>query len=72
MRRSLAAGLGWATEQARLAYAELELALGNPHEALEHLDQLDPLPLPPVALLATPDLIDAALRVGEPERARRR
>ncbi len=70
MQRSLASGLGWATEQARLAYAELELALGNPHEALEHLDQLDPLPLPPLALLATPDLIDAALRVGEPERAR--
>lgn len=70
MRRSLASGLGWATEQARLALAELELALGNPQETLEHLEQLDQAPLPPLALLATPDVIDAALRVGEPERAR--
>jgi tetratricopeptide (TPR) repeat protein len=70
MQRSLARGLGWATEQARLALAELELALGNPQEALEQLEQLDQEPLPPVALLATPDLIDAALRIGEPERAR--
>src|SRR4029453_18434454 len=62
MQRSLARGLGWATEQARLALAELELALGNPQEALEQLEQLDQEPLPPVALLATPDLIDAALR----------
>ena len=70
MQRGLATGLGWATEHARLALAELELALGNPQEALEHLDQLDQVPLPPVALLATPDVIDAALRIGEPERAR--
>jgi DNA-binding CsgD family transcriptional regulator len=70
MQRSLAVGLAWVTEQARLALAELELALGNPQETLEQLEQLDQVPLPPVALLATPDLIDAALRVGEPERAR--
>jgi DNA-binding CsgD family transcriptional regulator len=69
MQRSLAVGLAWATEQARLALAELELALGNPQETLEHLQQLDQIPLPPVALLATPDVIDAALRIGEPERA---
>jgi DNA-binding CsgD family transcriptional regulator len=70
MQRSLAVGLAWVTEQARLALAELELALGNPQETLEQLEQLDQVPLPPVALLATPDLIDAALRVGQPERAR--
>jgi DNA-binding CsgD family transcriptional regulator len=69
MQRSLASGLGWATQQARLGLAELELGLGNPQEALEQLEQLDPVPLPPIALLATPDLIDAALRIGEPERA---
>ena len=70
LRRSLATELDYAREQARLALAELELGHGNPREALEHLDQLNPVPLPPVALMATPDYVDAALRVGEPERAR--
>jgi DNA-binding CsgD family transcriptional regulator/tetratricopeptide (TPR) repeat protein len=71
MRRSLATELTYATEQARLALAELELGLGNAREAIEPLEQLNPRPLPPVALMATPDLIDAALRIGEPERAER-
>jgi DNA-binding CsgD family transcriptional regulator/tetratricopeptide (TPR) repeat protein len=70
LRRSLATDLDYAREQARLALGELELGLGNPREALEHLDQLSPVPLPPVAQMATPDLVDAALRLGEPERAR--
>jgi DNA-binding CsgD family transcriptional regulator/tetratricopeptide (TPR) repeat protein len=69
MRRSLAVGLLWASEQARLAFAELELALGNPAEALEHYEQLDPAPVPPVAPLAAPDVIDAALRLGDAARA---
>jgi DNA-binding CsgD family transcriptional regulator len=71
MQRSLATGLTWAAEQAHLAFAELELGLGNAREALEHLEQLDPLPLPPVRLLASGDIIDAALRVGDEARAQR-
>jgi DNA-binding CsgD family transcriptional regulator len=47
----------------------LELGLGNARDALEHLEQVDPGPLPPTTVLATPDLIDAALRLGEPESA---
>src|SRR6185503_7647628 len=64
MRRSLANGIGWATKNSRIALAELELGLGNPREAIEHLEQIDPSPLPPLAMLETPDLIDAALRAG--------
>jgi DNA-binding CsgD family transcriptional regulator len=70
MRRSLAIGLVWVSEQARLAFAELELTLGNAAEALEHFEQLDPAPMPPVAPLAEPDVIDAALRLGDTTRAR--
>lgn len=70
IRRSIAAGVGWATDQARLALAELELGLGNPSEAIEHFDQLDPVPLPPILQLASADVIDAALRAGDPDRAR--
>jgi DNA-binding CsgD family transcriptional regulator/tetratricopeptide (TPR) repeat protein len=69
LRRSLATDLDYAREQARLALGELELGLGNPREALEHLDQLSPIPLLPVAQMATPDIVDAALRLGERERA---
>jgi DNA-binding CsgD family transcriptional regulator len=69
MRRSIANGVGWATYVARVALAELELGLGNPREAIEHLEQLDWSPFPPTAALATPDYVDAALRLGEHERA---
>ena len=34
-------GIGWATKNARLALAELELGLGNPREAIAHFDQID-------------------------------
>jgi DNA-binding CsgD family transcriptional regulator len=70
LRRSLAVELNWATEYARLALAELELGLGNPQAALEQLDQVDPGPVPPIGLLATPDIIDAAVRIGDEGRAR--
>jgi DNA-binding NarL/FixJ family response regulator len=43
--------------------------LGNPREAVELFDQLDPSPLPPIKVMATPDLVDAAVRLGETERA---
>jgi DNA-binding CsgD family transcriptional regulator len=68
MRRAVANGVGWAMVNARLALAELELGLGNAREAIEHLEQLDPTPFPPIAAIATPDYVDAALRLGEPER----
>ncbi|MET0513675.1 MAG: AAA family ATPase [Thermoleophilaceae bacterium] len=70
LTHGIANGLGWATTIARLALAELELGLGDSHKALEHFEQLNPTMFPAQALLATPDLVDAALRAGEPERAR--
>jgi DNA-binding CsgD family transcriptional regulator/tetratricopeptide (TPR) repeat protein len=69
MQRSLAKGLGWATQHARVALGELELGLGNLHEALTYFDQLDATELVPAAPLATPEVIDAALRLGDRERA---
>jgi DNA-binding CsgD family transcriptional regulator len=69
LRRSVANGIGWAGRNARLALAELELGLGDPRAALGHFDQLDPVPVPPLVTMATPDLVDAALRAGDHERA---
>jgi len=68
-RQGLAAGLGWAVREANLALAELELELGNAAGAIEHYEQMDAGPFSPEAMLATPGVIDAALRLGEPERA---
>jgi DNA-binding CsgD family transcriptional regulator len=68
-RRSVASGVGWAAINARLALAELEVGLGNARDAIEHLEQLHRGPFPPVAAMATPDYIDAALRLGDSERA---
>ena len=70
MRRSLAKGLGWAALHARLALAELELGVGNLREALVHYDQLDPHDLIPALPVSTPEIMDAALRLDDPERAR--
>jgi DNA-binding CsgD family transcriptional regulator/tetratricopeptide (TPR) repeat protein len=70
MQRSLAKGLGWATVHARLALAELELGVGNLGEALNHYDQIDPHDLIPALPTSTPEIIDAALRLDERERAR--
>ncbi|HKE78930.1 MAG TPA: helix-turn-helix transcriptional regulator, partial [Solirubrobacteraceae bacterium] len=69
LRRAAANGVGWATTNARLALGELELGLGSPRDALAHFDQIDETPAPPMVAMATPDVIDAAVRVGEPERA---
>ncbi len=71
IQRGLAAGLGWAVGEAHLALGLLELGLGNARAAIDHLEQTDPGPFPPTMVLATPELIDAALRLGEPDRARR-
>ena len=70
IQRGLAAGLGGAVGEAHLALGLLELGLGNAREAIHHLEQTDPGPFPPTMVLATPELIDAALRIGEPDRAR--
>jgi DNA-binding CsgD family transcriptional regulator len=69
LRRSVTNGIGWATKNARLALAELELGLGNPREAIAHFEQIDPSPVPPLVAMATPDLVDAAIRAGEEDRA---
>jgi DNA-binding CsgD family transcriptional regulator len=70
MQRSLAKGLGWATVHAHLARAELELGVGNLREALAHYDQINPHDLIPALPVSTPEIMDAALRLDEPERAR--
>ncbi|HTX09124.1 MAG TPA: LuxR C-terminal-related transcriptional regulator [Solirubrobacteraceae bacterium] len=70
LQRGLATGVGWATGEAHLALGLLELGLGDAGEAIGHFEQLDPGPFPPTMVLATPEFIDAALRLGEPERAR--
>lgn len=69
IRRGLANGVGYATAEGHLALGQLELGLGNPEAAIEHFDYLDPSPFPPLAQLATPEVVDAALRLGQPERA---
>jgi DNA-binding CsgD family transcriptional regulator len=68
-RRGIAHGVGWAKINSRLALAELEVGLGNPREAIEHFEQLTWTPFPPVAAMSTPDYVDAAVRLGDPERA---
>ena len=69
IRRGLANGIGWAINEAHLGLGLLELGLGNAQEAIEQLDQLAPGPYPPTRVLATPEVIDAALRLGQPQRA---
>jgi DNA-binding CsgD family transcriptional regulator len=71
-RRGLATGLVVGVQHAQLAVSELELGLGNAREALDHLDELDPNPFPPISVLSTPDYIEAAVRLGETERAAER
>jgi DNA-binding CsgD family transcriptional regulator len=71
-RRGLSTGLAVSVQHALLATAELELGLGNAREALDHLEELDPNPFPPLATLSVPDYVEAAVRAGETERARER
>ena len=70
IQRGLAVGFGWAVGEAHLALGLLELGLGNASEAIDHLEQTDPGPFPPTMVLATPEFVDAAVRLGEPDRAR--
>lgn len=69
IRRGLATGVGWAVGEGHLALGLLELQLGNPNAAIEHFEQMDPGPFPPTTVMTTPEFIDAALRLGEHERA---
>ena len=69
MRRALAGGVGWATNNARVALAELELGMGDPRETLDQLGELTSPYFQPMAPMAVPDLIDAALRLDERDRA---
>jgi DNA-binding CsgD family transcriptional regulator len=69
LRRSVRNGVGWATTNARLALAEIEMGLGNPREAIAHFEQIVVTPTPPIVMTAVPDLIDAAVRAGDLARA---
>ncbi len=64
-----AQGLGAAAHHARWALGRLELGHARPAEALAHLLMLgeggDAPPTPIVSLLATPDLVEAAVRTGQ-------
>jgi DNA-binding CsgD family transcriptional regulator len=66
-------GLGLAAANASAALARLELGLGRPAEALARLEALTSAGAgsghPLVALFATPDLVEAALRADRIERA---
>ena len=53
LRRSVRNGIGWATTNARLALAELELGLGNPREAIAHFEQIVVTPTPPIVMTAS-------------------
>jgi DNA-binding CsgD family transcriptional regulator len=65
IRRGAANGLEWATVNARLALAELELGLGNAREAMMYLDQLRDCPFPAMVAIAASNCVDGALRLGE-------
>jgi DNA-binding CsgD family transcriptional regulator len=66
-------GLGLAAANASAALARLDLGLGRPAEALARLEALTSAGAgsghPLVALFATPDLVEAALRADRIERA---
>ena len=68
--RALAHNLGTASASARFALAELELGLGNVAAGLEQLRILgaDTAQIA-VAIRTTPDLVEAAVRSGEPQLA---
>ena len=67
LQRALAANVGLAANDARLAAAELELGLGAGAAAREELEQL---PQEIFRLTSTPDFVEAALLEGAPDMAR--
>jgi DNA-binding CsgD family transcriptional regulator len=74
LEAATAQGLGAAAQHARWALGRLELGHARPAEALAHLLMLgeggDAPPTPLVSLLASPDVVEAATRVGQPHVAR--
>ncbi|HET6447697.1 MAG TPA: AAA family ATPase [Conexibacter sp.] len=70
LRLATAHGLAWPAALATWALAELELSHGRPDQALERLEALwSGAPRerhPIVAVWATPDLVEAAVRAGVP------
>jgi DNA-binding CsgD family transcriptional regulator/DNA replicative helicase MCM subunit Mcm2 (Cdc46/Mcm family) len=65
LAESAARGLRGTAALARLGLVNLELAQGRPDEALTHLDtMLTVVALGGIALHATPDLVEAAVRAG--------
>lgn len=69
LQRGTANGVGFAVTGARIALAELELGMGKASEAMTQFELVELSIFPPQGLLALPDLVDAALRAGERERA---
>jgi len=69
--RALAAahGLGFPDGWATSAVALLELGLGRPEQALVRLQEPSVAGNPGIVLATTPDLVEAAVRAGHPERA---
>ena len=71
LEAATAKGLGAAAQHARWALGRLELGHARPAEALAHLLMLgeggDAPPAPLVSLLASPDVVEAAVRVGRPQ-----
>ncbi|HEY6747258.1 MAG TPA: AAA family ATPase [Mycobacteriales bacterium] len=63
-------GLGFTEARATSALAWLELGLGRPEKALDRLEPLMATGHRGVALISTPDLVEAAVRVGRPELGR--
>ncbi|WP_163569812.1 helix-turn-helix transcriptional regulator [Fodinicola feengrottensis] len=69
MAQAGARGLAGTAAAARRALALLELAAGRPAAALEHVDVHGGLAHPGMLLYAVPELVEAAVRSGQPERA---
>ena len=62
-------GLGFPQARATWALAALDLGLGRPDHALARLEALAVSGHPNVVLASTPDLLEAAVRVGRRDRA---
>jgi DNA-binding CsgD family transcriptional regulator len=69
LARASALGLGLPAAEATHALALLDLGLGRPANALERLEGLAAAGHARLALLATPDLVEAAVLSGRPDAA---
>lgn len=70
LEQAIPNGLSLATSEASLGLAELDLALGNPADALERLEPLTTLSgHPAYRVKVVPTIVEAAVRAGQPARA---